>query len=104
MTPKRGDRYRTIRDVRVRGLVTFNNPSSGGFLAVLPRGEVVVVEHDPPAKARGVYAIPQRYEELEPALVPERDRMSDAYGSYALTISFDQLNEDFEQLPPSGAA
>jgi len=98
MTPRRGDQYRSTRDVAVRGLVTFRNPSSGGFKATLPSGEIVIVENDPPPHAKGVYAVPQRYEALEQLLVPADDLKSRAYGSYALVISFDQLAQDFERV------
>ncbi len=104
MRPRRGDRFRSTRDVEVRGLVTFRNPSSGGFKAVLPRGEIVIVENDPPRDAKAVYTVPERYEALEQLLVPTEDRNSKTYGSYTLVIRFEQLTEAFELLGRSGAA
>jgi hypothetical protein len=77
------------------GLVSFRNPSSGGFRALLPGGEEVVVESNPPRDATGVYAIPARGD-LERLLVPHADLEDPAYAGYALVITFDQLAKHFE--------
>ncbi len=98
MTPRRGDRYRSKRDVPVGGIVTFRNPSSGGFRATLSGGEIVTVKSDPPPGAKGVYVRPERYEALEQLFVPAPDFESEAYDSYALVISFEQLTQDFEKV------
>ena len=97
LRPARGELYRSKRNVAVRGLTTFRNPSSNRFRAVLPRGEIVSLEYDPPSLATSVYAMPRRYNALERMLVPAADRSSDAYGGYALVISLEQLAHDFER-------
>lgn len=102
MRPTKGMRFRAIRDVPVHVQVTYRNPSSDGFRATLPRGEVVVVQADPPQEARAVYALPDRYESLEPTLVPAQELRSGAYQSYSLVLMLDQLDSDFEVL--SGGA
>ncbi len=104
MRPTGGDRYRSIRDVEVRGLSRFRNPSSGGFKATLPRGEIVTVKRDPPPQAKAVYALPERYEDLEQLLVPPEDLASKAYDGYSLVIRFEELDRDFEFLGRRGAA
>jgi hypothetical protein len=93
----RGQLYRSKKNVAVRGLATFHNPSSKRFRTVLPRGEIVSLEYDPPSLATSVYAVPRRYNALERMLVPASDRSSVAYGGYALVIPLEQLAHDFER-------
>lgn len=96
MRPKKGQRYKAIRDARLSVLVTYKNPSSGAFGATLPEGEIVVVANDPPAHATGAYALPERYEGLEAVLVPAPELSNRAYQSYVLMIRFTQLEADFQ--------
>ena len=96
MRPRKGQRYRSLHDTPVRGVITYRNPSSGSFRGVLPQGEVVKIESTPPSSATAAYAIPERYSELESQLISGGETRSSAYGSYALVISFGSLEADFE--------
>jgi len=98
MRPRAGERFRALRDTPVQGVITLKAPGSGGFAGTLPRGEIVAVEMDPPSHAQGVYARPERYEEMARQLVPPSDLASPLFGSYALVISFASLEQDFEAV------
>jgi hypothetical protein len=102
MKPKAGERFRALRDTSVRGVITLKTPASGGFVGTLPRGEIVTIEMDPPSHASAVYARPEHYEEIARLLVPQSDLASPLYGSYALVISFDSLEQDFEVVTSFG--
>jgi len=98
MKLRKGQRYRSRHDTPVRGVITYLNPSSGSFEAVLPKGETVMIESTPPSHATAAYAVPERYGELEGRLIPAEERLKPAYGSYALVIPFDTLERDFENV------
>src|SRR5262245_1417424 len=96
MKPRSGQHFRAIRDTPVNGVVILRAPATGGFRATLPRGELVMVETDPPSHATAVYAKPVRYREMEHLLLPPGEVKGQHYDSYALVISFESLDRDFE--------
>lgn len=98
MRPKQGQQLRALRDTPVIGIITLKAPGSGDFEGVLPEGEIVIVEMDPPSHAIAVYALPKRYTEMASVLIPRRDLESPQYGSYALVIPYDSLRYDFEPV------
>ena len=98
MRPTKGQRYRAVHDVTVRGIVTFGAPFSGHFEGVFPEGETCVVGMEPPHHARGVYLVPDAYARFELLFVSEHDRNSDVYDSYAMAVSFAELTQSFEAL------
>jgi hypothetical protein len=65
---------------------------------VVPRGEVIEIDEDVKELDDEVSAVPVRYEELEPVLVPKGDLDMPWYGGYMLFIGLDQLNADFDRL------
>ncbi|MCG8588689.1 MAG: hypothetical protein MJE66_05305 [Proteobacteria bacterium] len=98
LKPRKGNRYRARRDLAVSGVITFGAPFTLGFDGVLPQGEVVAVDMDPPAWAGGVYLVPERTSHFEEQFVPQRDRDHEDYSSYAIAVSFEDLERDFEPL------
>ena len=73
-------------------------PYTGSFEGVLPAGEVLVVENDPPSNATGVYLTPENYAPLETRLISDENRGHPEYDSYAISISFESLHRNFELL------
>ena len=98
MNTKKGDRYRALEDVKVRGIVTFGAPFSSGFSGIFPRGCTCIVEMDPPAWADGVHLRPDEYDRFEREFVSEHDRRAEEYDSYAMAVSFDELMRSFEKI------
>ncbi len=96
--PQKGQRYRSLKDLKVNGVVTFSMPFTGSFQGVLPKGEILVVEYDPPPRANGVYLQPENFEALETRLIPHEDRTHPKYDSFAISATFDSLEQDFERL------
>jgi hypothetical protein len=94
----KGTRFRSRRDLTVNGIISFGAPFSGGFEAVLPANEVLVLDNDPPPNARGMWLVPERYDHFEAMFVPSRDRSHDGYGGYAVAIGYEQVGSDVEVL------
>ena len=92
----KGMRFRTRRDVPVRGIVNFRAPCTGGFEGTLPAGEILILEHEPPDFAKGMPLIPARYKDFEHLFVSERDRNDPTYNGYAVVWSFDRVDSDLE--------
>lgn len=95
---KKGQRFRAKHDIRLHGIIAFNAPYSDGFEGTLRKGDVLTVENDPPKRATGVYAKPDRYAEIEAEHVPERVRRNPDYSDYAFAVSFKMLENDFESI------
>src|SRR5215212_9784694 len=99
MNPMAGQRFRSLDNISVRGLIHLRAPATGSFAGTLPRGEVVVVDLEPPAHATAVSVRPLRYCELELSLVPSEDRADPKYASYSLVIPLELLLKGFEPVP-----
>jgi hypothetical protein len=89
-------KFRSLRDVRVRGIVAYGAPFSTGFDAVLPAGESLVCDKEP--GPQGMWLVPERYEHFEQLFVPERDRRNPEYGGYAVSCAFSQIGQDYEMV------
>ena len=95
----KGTRFRSRRDVVVKGIITFAAPFSDGFEGVLPANEVLVLDSEPHPSAKGMWLVPERYDHFETVFVPSRDRAHEGYGGYAVAIDYDQVGADVEVLP-----
>ncbi|MCP5371448.1 MAG: hypothetical protein H6907_06895 [Hyphomicrobiales bacterium] len=96
--PRKGDRYRALGEVPVRGLVRSSATLTREFPGRLPAGSVLTVEHHPPAGAGGVHLRPDNYESLEMVLVPMAERLKPTYDSYTVAVTFENLEAHFERL------
>jgi hypothetical protein len=93
---RKGQRYRTVRDLEVGVLTHFRAPFTDGARAILRAGEVFTVALDPAALATAAQCNPERYEALEKELVPEEDRTDQKYSGYSLVIDFESIERDCE--------
>jgi hypothetical protein len=101
--PKHGEIYESLRDVHVRFTTQWRAPFTGGGEGVLPAGVRVRVEvhfTDEPVAVPGI-VLDERVEAL---LVPAEDRNAPKYGGYALSLSTEQLNQDFRLVSSSDGA
>jgi hypothetical protein len=89
-------RFRTRREMPVLGIIMSATPSTGGFEATLPAGEILIVRDEPPDFAKGITLVPARYSEWERLVVPENERAHAAYTGYAVVCSFDRVDSDLE--------
>jgi hypothetical protein len=95
---RKGERYRTLRDLEVGVLTHYRAPFTGGGRAILPAGEIFTVAIDPPAHAVAASCDPQRYEALHEKLVSEEDRGGHNYSGYSLVVEFDSIERDCEMV------
>jgi len=99
MHVERGQRYRAKFDVSVTCMTSWAAPFTGGYERVLPKGETIVITHDPPPGATAVYADPENYRRLHSNMVPLKDRLQFwVYRGYYLCVRIAQLNDAFEPL------
>lgn len=63
---------------------------------MLPAGETLLVDQEPPAQAKGAWLVPDRYQHFESIFVPERDRKDPAYSGYAVAITFEEASMHFD--------
>jgi hypothetical protein len=76
---RRGDRFRTTREVEVGVIYLMFAPShTVGGEAVLPAGTIIIASDQVPW-AEGFGAYPEDYDELEDVLVPEALRSKEMY-------------------------
>jgi hypothetical protein len=74
----KGMKFRSLRELQVRGMIAYGAPHSSGFDATLPAGEVLVCSQQP--GPQGMWLVPERYQHFEQVFVPERDRPNPEYG------------------------
>ena len=98
--PATGERYRARHDVAVRLWVGRGEDALASLEAVLPAGEVLEIEEQPP-DSEWIFAQPVRYNELETALVPPEYRDTPYYGGYGIVVDPRSLLADFELISPA---
>jgi hypothetical protein len=99
----KGTRFRSLRELRVTGIIAFGAPFSGGFEGVFPANEFLVLDNEPPPGTKGMWLVPERYQHFEAVFVPSRDREHEAYGGYAVAIEYTQVGADVEVLSATAA-
>jgi hypothetical protein len=99
----KGTRFRSQRELRVKGIIAFGAPFSGGFEGILPANEILVLDNDPPSGTKGMWLVPERYQHFEAVFVPNHDRQHEAYGGYAVAFDYAQVGSDLEVLNASAA-
>jgi len=88
---RQGQRYRTLKDLKVLFLTQWSAPYTGGGEGILPAGSVFTIELDPPAHAMAASCRPENYAEVERRMVPEDERTSAKYGGFTLVIDLDVI-------------
>ncbi len=103
--PHNGARFRALRDVTVDLLTLFRLSHLSFDLpidvrqAVVASGEVLWLDYEPdPSASTHCCVMPERYEELERSLIDARFTTAPEYTGYRFSISYVQLDTDFEWL------
>lgn len=99
----KGTRFRSRRDLRVKGGIAFGAPFSDGFEGIFPANEILVLDREPAPGTKGMWLVPERYKHFEAIFVPDHDRAHEAYGGYAVAIEYTQVGADVEVLNASAA-
>src|SRR5262245_61224697 len=95
--PHQGQRFRLRSSLGVAVGIWFNAPWSSGCTATLQAGEILLLNYEPdPGQTTGVSLIPERYDELEASLVPDKLRHAGPYSGYTVGISYVDLNRCFD--------
>jgi hypothetical protein len=93
-----GDRFVTTRDISTSALTSWNAPATFGFDTVIPDGTVLVAPHDAVADAPAFACLPERYEELELALVPEEDRQHPKYSGFYFVLDRTEIGRSLQRM------
>jgi hypothetical protein len=93
---RKGERFVAKSDNDVAVMTHWSAPFTGGNEAVLPAGTIVVARYDQQPDVPGFNCIPENYDQLEPALVPEDTRLADKYGGYSLSFVLDDIGTKLE--------
>lgn len=97
--PRKGNRFRAIRDIEVHVGIWFHAPYSSSCRGVIPKGEILRLDYDPdPSETTGCTLAPERYDDLEEQLVDSAARSDGPYSGYTLSVSYVELDRDFEWL------
>lgn len=102
--PRKGDVYEATQDVEIQYLTSWFAPYTGGGVATLKQGERVIVQTDcTNTEPLSVYAMPERYKEVEVRMVPEDERTHYKYSNFYLCLKTLDLNTKF-RLVTKGSA
>ncbi|MDM4771333.1 hypothetical protein [Solimonas sp. SE-A11] len=83
---KKGARFLLTSPIPASALTHWHAPFTGGHKVTIPAGTIIVVDIDQAEGAPGVSCIPENYEELHTALIPEEDRRAEKYGGFSLVV------------------
>jgi hypothetical protein len=93
---RKGERYRSVRPLKVIAMTAWAAPCTGGDDAILPAGEEFIVSHDPVEWATAVYCDPVRYEELHAHFVSAKDRKKKRHCGYYLCVPLAAIRRSCE--------
>jgi hypothetical protein len=93
-----GDRFVATSDIATSGLSHSLAPFTGGFETVIPAGTVLVAPSDALEEAEGFYCVPEQYEAMEAALVPEADRRHPKYAGYSFVFLETDIGGNLRRL------
>jgi hypothetical protein len=97
---KRGDRFRTMRDLKAHVRTVWKAPlHTGGGPAIVPR-DTVLVAQDQAEGASTFRCYPEDYDGLEAVFVSDADRADPKYYAYRLSVSTTDIGNALEPLPP----
>lgn len=103
--PRQGTRFQASCNVEA-DLVTNYRPQDFPFefpidirLATIPKGELLLLDYEPdPSHSTHCMLTPERYGHLEGRLVEERYTKDRDYSGYKFSVSYTQLDANFEWL------
>jgi hypothetical protein len=93
-----GTRLEVVEDREVTGLTAWRAPATGDFKCTLTAGTILVVTMDQAEGAPGFPCKPERYEQMEPVLVPARDRRQAKYGGYWFVLMEEDVGTWFRVM------
>lgn len=102
--PGKGSRFRALRDVDIEVCVNFRTGDDSVVpihieRVVVPRGEILRLDCEPDtSESTHCIVTPERYDQLESAFVDPKFRKDSDYSGYSLSVSYVQLDADFEWL------
>ncbi len=100
----KGEKFIAVRPLPARGLVQWRAPLTSGFECVIPKGTVLVAEHDSAPISTGFSCVPVNHAELESQLVPKEDRTAEKYTGYYFVLPYRHIGKElqrFERVPPN---
>jgi hypothetical protein len=108
--PHGGTRFRAVRSVTVDGATYVRVADTDAVVPLhvwrgaIEKDDVISLNYEPPIEASTHCSLlPDRYDHYEAAFVESRFREDPGYIGYAFSISYVQLDDDFEWLPPDAA-
>jgi hypothetical protein len=90
-TPRKGDRYRSLRPFPIIAVTTCAAPCTGGENGTFPADETFIVLSDPNEGATAVSCHTVHYEQLHAHFVPETERTNALYCGYYLCIDIEWI-------------
>jgi hypothetical protein len=93
-----GDSFVAAQDIPTSALTSCKAPATFGFDTVIREGPVLVAPDDAGVDAPGFSCIPERYEELERALVPEEDRLHPKYDGFYFVLDRAAIGSKLRRL------
>ncbi len=94
---KKGDRFVVPCDVEIQISTHWFAPFTGGHIATLPAGTILIANYDQRPGYPGFSCVPEDYHELETTLVPFEDRKDPKYSGYSLSFVLDDIGTKIEE-------
>jgi len=95
---RKRDRFRVREEIHTEALVHLRAPYTAGCECTIPKGTVLVVDHDPLPNARGFGCIPEDYEAFEAERVPESWRKARKYEGVSFVFERTEIGQRLEPL------
>src|SRR3569832_752671 len=99
-----GDRFSTLRDLKVTGLILWAAPCTGSFECILPEGSILIAQDDQAKGVTGFSCVPEKYKELEELLVPGSDRRELKYSGYCFSFFSEDIGVTLKRVSRASAS
>lgn len=70
----------------------------GGFKCVVPKGTILVADHDSVRLSTGFVVVPDKHAEMEEMLVSKEDSAAQKYAEYSLVLSYRLIGKRLRKI------
>ncbi|MBF0570397.1 MAG: hypothetical protein HQL12_00860 [Candidatus Omnitrophica bacterium] len=95
---KKGTRFIVVKDFSTHAMTSWGKPYTGSEDCIIPKGTVMVAEHDQIEGALGFGVVPEKYKELEPEFIPKKTLNDKDYGGYYFSFEKEDYGRYFIYL------
>lgn len=95
---KKGQKYKSTKFLKVKGLIKFGKGYEKIFEGVLPKGKIVISQHNTSQSSAYVEFKPEKYKFFERMYLSSEDKENPDYQCFVVLLSPSELEQSFKRV------